>query len=198
MAQLPIVEFAWMRDPKGYRLTEGKQRRIVRNGPFGTEVACPPLTGEEFRVFANTVTDEGGALDFVTQYGPLTQAGRDPEHGDYVNVVIHQALMMRQVFDAIAAQNGGPGIFVPSIDAHVTAFWDPAVKNLRWLFTPNSLLDALWLQVGQTVTRGVQLRICEHCGDWFEAGAGTGRRAGARFCCHQHQITHNSLKRSTG
>src|SRR6516162_298737 len=53
---------------------------------------------------------------------------------------------------------------------------DPLTRALKWELRPNSLADALWLQLGQKLTAGFQIRQCEHCGDWFEAGQGTGRR----------------------
>jgi hypothetical protein len=37
---------------------------------------------------------------------------------------------------------------------------------------------------------------CVHCGTMFIAGAGTGRRLNAVFCCDEHRVRHNSLKRS--
>ena len=58
------------------------------------------------------------------------------------------------------------------------------------------LLDALWLQLGQALTVSAKIRQCEHCGNWFEAGRGTGRRLDAKFCSDEHRIAFNSLKRS--
>ena len=48
--------------------------------------------------------------------------------------------------------------------------WDAAAKSLKWEFHPTSLLDALWLQLGQALTAGAQIRQCGHCSDWFKTG----------------------------
>jgi hypothetical protein len=74
--------------------------------------------------------------------------------------------------------------------------WDPVKRAPRWSFATYCLHNALWLQFGQAMMREGQLRLCPHCGDWFETGFGTGRRKDARFCCDEHRVTFNNLKRS--
>jgi len=71
-------------------------------------------------------------------------------------------------------------------------------RNLKDLVhsIPPTLLDAVWLQFGQALASNAQLRQCDHCGKWFEAGIGTGRRADAKFCSSECQIEHKSLQRS--
>lgn len=209
MAQLPIISFDCARDPEGYRLIDSVPRRLVRNGQIGNEVSCPPLSGEEFRIFARIESNaraaekDARALAFVRQYGPLTPEGLDPDRGDQVELVMLHARMMRDLL-AVAdsghffGPDGAPAYFGCESTVHSMVVFNPATKSLGWLFRPNTLLDALWLQFGQAVTRGAHLRACEHCGDWFEAGAGTGRRADARFCSDEHRVRHNSLKRSKG
>jgi hypothetical protein len=204
MTQLPIIDFAWTRDPKGYRLTDPKPlRRVVRNGPNGSEVSCRALSGEEFRIFASIATSDTSLLDFVQWYGPLTWDGLDATKGDIVELVMHHARAMRELLTATAerhspSSDGGPVYVGSDSTVRAAVVWDPASKSLRWCFRPHTLLDALWLQFGQAVTRGARLRTCEHCGTWFETGAGTGRRADARFCSDEHRIAFNSLKRSKG
>lgn len=63
--------------------------------------------------------------------------------------------------------------------------------------SPGDFSDALRFQLFQKLT-GADIRSCEHCGEWFEVGAGTGRRKDAKFCSDQHRILANSAKRSTG
>lgn len=204
MAQLPIIDFAWTRDPKGYRFTDSKPlRRLVRNGPDRSSVPCPALRGEEFRIFASIATSDAGLLDFVERFGPLTWDGLDATRGDIVVLVMDNARAMRELLVAAAeghppSSDGGPVYIGSNSTVRAGVVWDPATKSPRWHFRPNTLLDALWLQFGQAISRGAQLHACQHCGTWFEAGAGTGRRADARFCSDDHRITFNSLKRSKG
>jgi hypothetical protein len=74
--------------------------------------------------------------------------------------------------------------------------WDPVTSTPLWRVRPSTLLDGLWLQFGQAVTRGSRIQTCAHCGAWFEAGRGTGRRLDSKFCSDEHRIAFNSLKRS--
>jgi hypothetical protein len=208
MAQL-VIEFEWARDPKGYRLVEAERPkilRVVRNGKARNPKdnrACRPLASTDllFRIFANTVTTPEGVLDFVRRFGPLTWDGWDETKGDAVNLVIHNADHMRQVLRCSAGQKRWWDLPVPhqisvasSLDAVVV--WDPAMKAPKWELRPKTLLDALWLQLGQWMIGGAQIRQCEHCSDWFEVGRGTGRRLDAKFCSDEHRIAFNSLKRS--
>jgi hypothetical protein len=83
-----------------------------------------------------------------------------------------------------------------SSSLNVKVVWDPFAKVLKWEFRPATLLDALWLQLGQALTADVQFRKCEHCTEFFVAGRGTGRRLDAKFCSDEHRIAFNSFKRS--
>jgi hypothetical protein len=70
-------------------------------------------------------------------------------------------------------------------------------KGVRFRIRTDALIGALWYQLGQKLSGAANLRECRHCGEWFEAGFGTGRRADAQFCCDDHRIRFNSLKRTT-
>jgi hypothetical protein len=206
MPQL-VIRFEWGRDPKGYRLlATGGQLRVVRNGkghsPKDLE-PCQPLslTDSLFRIFANTCTTPDRVLDFVQNYGPLTWDGWDAAKGDIVRLVMHHADHMRQLFGRSAGKIKRPdlsGPFTMGVSSYLEAavVWDSVMRTAKWELRPNTLLDALWLQLGQALTVGAQIRQCEHCGIWFEAGRGTGRRAGAKFCCPEHKIAFHSLMRS--
>jgi hypothetical protein len=207
MAQL-VIEFDWRRDPKGYRLVEAvRQIRVVRNGkgqaPKDFEHYRPlSSTDVLFKIFANTATTPEGVLDFVRRFGSLTWDGWDEKIGDDVNLVISNADHMRQLLRYPSGNENPPHLplspyqATPSTSINAQVIWDPATKAPRWELRPNTLLDALWLQLGQALAAGAQIRQCEHCGDWFEAGRGTGRRLDAKFCCDEHRTSFNSLKRS--
>jgi len=179
----------------------------VRNGkghgPKDVQQYRPlAVTDSLFQIFANTATRPEGVLDFVRRFGPLTWDGGDPKIGEDVNLVISNAHHMRQLLSYSSGNQKGQ--YFPSspyqasrsssIEAQV--IWDPASEGPKWELRPSTLLDALWLQLGQALTAGAQIRQCEHCGNWFEAGRGTGRRLDAKFCCDEHRTAFNSLKRS--
>jgi hypothetical protein len=207
MAQL-VIEFEWPRDPKGYRLIKsGRSMRIVRNGkgqaPKDFEHSRPLSTTDSlFRIFANIATSPQGVLDFVERFGPLTYDGGDPKIGDDVNLVISNANHMQQLLRYSSGDQKGP--YLP-LDRHqatrsslirAQVIWDPAAKAPKWILCPATLLDALWLQLGQALTSGGRISQCQHCGSWFEAGRKTGRRLDSKFCCDEHRTAFNSLKRS--
>jgi hypothetical protein len=205
MAQLPTIDFTSWRDPSGYRLARTKPDgilRVIRAGrPNDKLVVGRPLdrTPELFRVFAGMVTTAEDALAFVQSYGPLTVYANSP--GDIVEYVIVHARTMRGLLNSISNQRQQPALpgkfgTAPGSTLYAEVVWDPVKKSLRWELRPSSLLDGLWLQFGQAVTRGAHIRACAHCGEWFETGAGTGRRLDAKFCCDEHRTAFNSLKRS--
>lgn len=202
------IEFEWAMDPKGYRLAETgrpKMLRVVRNGtgnkPEDLRLFRPLASDLLFKIFANLARTPDGVLELVSRFGSLTYEGWDPTKGEPVNWVMRDADQMRQVFrfwdgDREQSRLFGPPFIGPGSSLDAMVVWDPAAKALRWELRPKSLLDALWLQLGQALTTGVQIRQCEHCRDWFKVGQGTGRRLDAKFCCDEHRIAFNSLKRS--
>jgi hypothetical protein len=205
-----LIEFDWVRDPKGYRLEDrARWTRVIRNGkgrdPKDFE-QCRPLstTDSAFRIFANIATTPAGVLQFVEQFGPLTHEGRDANKGDDVRLVIHNAEHMRQLLRYFSGNEKRPHLAgnrfqaTRSCSLEAQVIWDPATMVPRWELRPGTLLDALWLQFGQALTRGGRISQCQHCGNWFEAGRNTGRRLDAKFCCDEHRTTFNSLKRSRG
>jgi hypothetical protein len=203
MNRSPLLSFRGQLDPSGYHLADSEYGQvIVPNG--GRRVWCQPLTGEEFRIFASTAGSPEGALDFVRRYGPVTLPGSLPAIGDRVETVTESARAMRRLLNAMVdprlmSDELGDELTPASLGiVEVAFFWNPTRKAPVWSFRPVSLGDTLWLQFGQAMMRGAQLRACVHCGGWFEVGAGTGRRADAKFCSDEHRVAFNSLKRSKG
>jgi hypothetical protein len=206
MAQL-VIEFEWFKDPKGYRLVEtGWPMRVIRNGkgqsPKDLQRYRPfASTDRLFKIFANIVTTPKGVLDFVQRFGPLTWDGWDATKGDPVDLVFHHADRMRQILRDFAGPEKRrdwkpPYKLTPTSSLQAAVVWDIATKAPKWELRPNDLLDGLFLQLGQWMTGSGQIRHCEHCGEWFETGRGTGRRLDAKFCSDEHRIAFNSLQRS--
>ena len=204
------IDFEWSRDAKGYRLERG---RIVGNG--GKQLAYRPL--DEFptlyNVFAKTPQTPKGALDFVQKFGRLTGLG----DGDDVRKVVSNIEMISMALEMLAGRKlpkdkqGGPfeyTISTPSGPRVVSggiplrgelSAWlapDPTTGAWKLKLQPPSLLAAIWLQFGQAITSDADLRFCAQCGNPFEAGAGSGRRADAKFCSDACRINYNSVKRS--
>jgi hypothetical protein len=208
MAKQPVVILEWWRDPKGYRLTD---QRIVRNSPNGAAEVSSPIPDDLFRIFLKQATSAEGLLKFMNNYGPLTRAGRDAALGEFVPTVLDRASVMRRIYGRAAANRKPPSIRVAagtltkpsffydsaiSFEASIQLLWNSRHKAWEWEFWPDTLLDALLMQLGQRLAGDTELRTCRHCGEIFDAGPGTGRRLDAKFCCDAHRISFNSLNRS--
>ena len=89
---------------------------------------------------------------------------------------------------------GVEGVLLTKLDVRLVG--DPGLNSLRFSLSPRSLLDALWLQLAQKLSAGGVIRQCQHCGGWFEAGPGSGRRFDAKFCSDDHRVVFNSRRRS--
>jgi hypothetical protein len=71
-------------------------------------------------------------------------------------------------------------------------------KGLQLEITAETLISALWWQLARKLSGEAKIRECRHCGEWFEVGAGTARRADSQFCSQEHKIRFFSLERSRG
>jgi hypothetical protein len=166
-------------------------------------VDCPPLKGQEFLHFVNTVKDAKGALDFVRDFGPLT-AQAHTEHGEPVSTYTFMARRLGKLLKMKASGEWSEEALqtierAPAVRVYPYVVRDPASKTFSWQFRVfEDLQNALWVQFLQELTSGDPLRSCQlqHCGAWFEAGRGAGRRVDAKFCCDAHRDRFNSLKRS--
>jgi hypothetical protein len=222
------IDFQWWRDDAGYDfvpaapsepapsetspfyalissiLPEGAGRpaRIVRRGgklepyrPFGTVDGL-------YRIFANLGTTEEGLLNFVSRFGPLTESG-NRECGEEVIFPMSAASAMRDLLScslqeraAYLSRFGENGLSWSQID--VALAFNPITGKPQFRLTPPTLVNALWLELGQALSSDASIRNCLHCGGWFEAGPGTGRRQDSKFCSDAHRIAFNSRKRSKG
>jgi hypothetical protein len=141
-------------------------------------------------------------LYFVEGYGPLTKDGLDTSKGELVDGVLAHADAMRDLFIFLSGDRARRAKVIsdlqvsPFAELEVTLELDPATEDLKLRLCPTSLLDSIWLQAAQELSSGAAVRQCRHCGDWFETGPRTGRRADAKFCSDEHRIAFNSLKRS--
>jgi hypothetical protein len=215
------IDFEWSVDAKGYRLERG--RIIGQSGPKRRMRLkdFPTLYLE----FAKAQTPEG-LLDFVNRFGRLThdkvKKGQDgwevERQGDDVRFVLSRAEVISMALEMLRGHIGNlptwqGGTYeqeVPSlgkgakliggipIGARLSATLAPDPMTGAWQLQlrPPTLLDAILLQFGQALTSNAVLRSCDHCGRWFEAGVGSGRRADAKYCSDRCRIEHKSLERT--
>jgi hypothetical protein len=205
MTQLPLIQFNNFRATEGYRLSDGEVFVIRKGKPSDEVKPCEPLKNVLCYLFANKVAAPESVLKFVRDYGPVTDQGND--QGDPVREVIWHAEKMRDLFELMRQERRPKGVKdaplirmkgIPVIRMNTTIDWDSTTNSPRWVIRPQTLLDVLWLQCGQAITRDGQIQACALCGEWFETGRGTGRRSDATFCSDEHRVHYNSLKRSWG
>jgi hypothetical protein len=208
MSAIPVtathVDFTSHVDKAGYDLIPGKRsyqgwlERESRDvepdrirGRGGKQKAVrlddhPALYGD----FASIKTPEE-LLAFVTQYGPLTFAGTAHDAGDVVDELLDQAKRMEKRFKPKArVELDGP---LADVKAWISTDKKGKV-SIKML--PSTLLDALWLQLGQSLSGGAKMRECRHCKHWFPVGGDSGRRLVAEFCSEEHKKRFFSLERS--
>jgi hypothetical protein len=152
-----------------------------------------------YRIFAHLGTTAEGLLDFVNRFGPLTDEG-NRETGEEVPFAFSAAGAMCEVLScpmteqaAYFSRFGDKGLAWSRID--VALAFNPVTGKPQFRLTPPMLVNALWLELGQALSSDASIRNCLHCGGWFEAGPGTGRREDAKFCSDAHRIAFNSRKR---
>ena len=173
MADLHTIQFNNWRDPQGYRL-DGQKQFVVRNGKRNDnfEVLEPLNNKALYGAFSNDVVKAEDVLKFVQSYGPLTDQGND--QGDEVHYVLWHAERMRDLLKLMSARRRtarpAKAFGLPLMPLFAGINWDAKTNLPRWVMQPHTLLDGLWLQFGQAITRGARIQTCRLCEEWFEVG----------------------------
>jgi len=220
------IDFEWWRDDAGYDYvpaapgkpkpsemsalyqiigpliqSDGRAARIVRRG--GKLVPYRPFEkdgGRLYQIFASLGSTAKQLLDFVNRFGPLTEDG-NRECGEEVLFAFSAAGAMREVLSrplkergAYFARYGDKGLRWSRIDVSLVS--NPITSKPQFRLTPPTLINAIWIQLGQALSSDASIRNCLHCGEWFEAGPGARRREDAKFCSDAHRVAFHSRKRS--
>ena len=140
-----------------------------------------------------------GALAFVKTYGFLREA-HGPETVDFIVGEIEAAqavLPLVQRKDARALQwwtldNLG------NIGLHPKFIYFEDDDKSELFFGPNTLLDAIYLQALQDVSRNTEFEACDcpGCPEWFPVGPGTGRSRIKRGARRQHRYCSAACQKS--
>ncbi len=198
------IELIWYRDSKGYTLLPemlskkgvtsilcreaGRPERIQGNG--GELIPYHPLDEGRpiFREFADIKKTPKGLLDFIDKYGLLIgSAGYD---------AVSEMLQAASDMNHLLKGNNIRNMDIQSIrlDSKLSFDFD---GNPTLILSPKSLLNGLWLQLGNFLADGrTSVQECGLCHTLFETGPGTGRRLDAKFCSDQHRIAFNSQRQT--
>jgi hypothetical protein len=206
-----LIDFEWWKDPAGYMLLAaepdnpdpslgilggaGRPERVVSKSL--DRVTFRPSGAKDLHLLFAHLRTAADVLNFVQKFGPITEFGA--RIGDDVALVLQHAEAFRgwiaadkNVRKRASALLDGKSPVFARLDASLDM---DALGKVRLKLRPRSLLSAAWLQLAQVLSE-TTLRTCAHCGKFFEAGHGSGRRLDSRFCSKEHQIIYNSLKRS--
>ena len=148
------------------------------------------------------------ALDFVRRYGPITHSEFKGEQSDDVDYVLRQAKQVRFLLAHDPEQlthdrrKIARGAFLSILKNGGLRLGEMVVglelandrSGIRMVMSPKSLLDMIGLQLGQALSGHSKAKLCKHCGKFFRAGPGTGRRADSDFCTQEHQREFNRVK----
>jgi hypothetical protein len=170
-------------------------------------------------IFANLRSRES-LLQFVKRFGPLTGAMGDsvPDllttakyFSDLMSLknkpkqlaTIFSAELRKRYGNYVARHHAGISLYKNVLEETdlkerigITYLVADPKKGVRLLISPETLIGALWWQLGQSLSGNVSFAACRQCGHWFETGPGTGKHVDAEFCCNQHKIRYFSLARS--
>jgi hypothetical protein len=174
-------------------MDRGEQQRVIQCHPLKIENLC--------NIFASVKTPQG-LLEFTKEHGQLSKP-RSPPWGESVAFGLRQAKIFRDLLrQPKKGSRSRASVFESSPDAYsqelgaVNLVPDRRL-GIRLTITTESLITALWLQLGQMLSGGAKIQECLHCHMFFKTGGGSKRRD-ARFCCDAHRVRFNSLRRSQG
>jgi hypothetical protein len=208
-----LIDLEWFRCPKGYRLISSRSMVPVGCSPSfypdedwivpttSEHVPCRPLEVDNlYNIFAN-IRSRASLLEFTKEFGTLTRLA-STSWGESVPTCLQQAKIFRELLQYHQKSRGMlasrfaslPGVYSQELGS-VNVVQDPVI-GLRLTITSETLLTALWLQLGQKLSGDAEIRKCRHCSQFFEAGPGTGKHVDAEFCCNEHKIRYFSLARS--
>jgi hypothetical protein len=159
---------------------DAEPERIVGRGGgrIAKRLSQYPMLYTEFA----KVRDPDELLRFIVEYGSLTKRNE-------ILDLLDAAKEMR----AWMSKKKSPLWSIANLEASLVR--DKAGGTAVISYSPMTLLDALWLQLGQALSGGTEFRQCEQCNIPFPVG-GKGRRLVAKFCSDQCRIDFNSLRRS--
>ena len=198
-------QFGWYRCPKGYRIVRkgeqfrGKPTRADLIAPKSDEQTQYPVVGGAemvLNLFLRVKT-EGDLLKFVNLHGSMDLLARYTPIGSS----LRYAESFREI---LASESERPKKIAEAFGGHPT--WSigslAIVPDRRKWLAPiirfSSLCDVMWWQLCMKLRGATTYRTCRQCGELFEVGPGTGRRADATFCQAEHSVLFHSLNRSRG
>jgi hypothetical protein len=179
----------------------GRERRygmLVASGP--TEMRRPlDGTGAFLKILLSNLPLEKIVTLAAATFGMLTAGQREPL-GSWKQLI--DELEKFQSMESTLRNNRDPfhdlnigGLLLGARLDVLLIPGPPPDRRPRLSFRPVNLREAIKIYWATTLVSGAALRPCAQCGDYFEAGGETGRRADARFCSDPCRNRFNNAKK---
>jgi|ERR1700730_1648238 hypothetical protein len=185
-----------------------KAVRVIRQVGRGRDNFRPleiKRSSKPYLEFANLDGSPEKCIAFASTFGLLTLPARTgaEERLNFWQREIKKMKGSIAMFDATSDRPGGILRTVASrrVNAKMASIdvWlecpDPNARPVL-VWKPHSLLDAMLLQLAQTIAGSGSIHICKQCGNFFEAGSNEGRRSIAVFCTESCKNRHHYQRRA--
>jgi hypothetical protein len=156
--------------------------------------------------FANLDGSEESCVKFANAYGLLRTQSRDQAERfadwkkeiDKINrLVLLLQLQVNEDMPGGITQLGSSRkapVRLTSIDAILVP--GSSGQRPKLSLEPATLLDAMYLQLGLSLTADRSLQSCKQCGKWFERGTTKARRSIAVFCSEKCKNRFHYVERT--
>lgn len=147
----------------------------------------------------------GDCRNFASNWGLLRTEKTDGVSetlADWRGAIERMKVFVSQLTKIKEGKAGAPGLYsiyeevgFPVSDVEAVLRPRPSDGQMAIALRPKSLLEAMYLQAAQSKASGRDLKTCQECSGWFEAGADAPRRADAVFCSDPcKNKMHNRMK----
>jgi hypothetical protein len=155
---------------------------IVRNS-FRME-RYHPLKNVLFAVFAKWEASREGMVRFCDAYGPLIGS-------DYVDWMLDEQCILQATLERLEA--GDPVELIEQLSWRrygncAFTLRQTTLGTLTPTLIPQSLGQAMYIQLALHAASGARLWGCEHCSAPFYVGTGTKRRSTAKYCSNACKV----------
>jgi hypothetical protein len=178
-----------------YEIRKGKIRQIGR----GKQQYAPFTIAGLYLEFSQLDGSEESCVGFAEKWGLLTElaysTGDLPsEDLSFWRAEIKKMRVYIQMLPKVVRVANSRGTFakVGTVDVLLVPGTGPNARPIV-VMEPGNLLQAMNLQLTQSVAGGAALGTCQQCGRWFEA-----RRKDAKFCTDRCKHDFHNSKRRIG
>jgi hypothetical protein len=143
-----------------------------------------PLKNVLFALFAKWEPSPEGMVRFCNAYGPLIGL-------DFVDWMLDEQRILQSTLERLGA--GDPVELIEQLSwggygKCAFTLQQTALGTLTPTLIPQSLGQAMYIQLALHAASGAKLWGCEHCGAPFCVGTGTKRRSTAKYCSNACKV----------